>query len=170
MSLTPEEIKSLIESRKIEALIKKIPEKLELVLYVYGHDILGDLSAGGYEDYFPETPYEPEDEQSYLYGRKFDGGGTGLALEILKVEHMNEMTAKWHGEIVFMQIDGQIRSFIPSPQGTETPWEDALDLFYERARKLEKPIKQAKEEEAKIDRQTRFGKVMKFLKDTWGIG
>jgi len=171
MSLTPEEIKSIIEERKIAAIIKKIPQKLELVLNVYGYDIMGDLGRDDYEDYYPTVPYEREsEERAYIYGRKFDGGKTGLPLEILRTDHSNEMIAKWDGNRVFMQSDGHIVSFVPSSKEVETPWEDALELFYERAKKLEKTQKQKTEQEAKADRQTRFGKIVETLRDMWGIG
>ena len=75
-----------------------------------------------------------------VIGLTFDGLKRGMHLNILWMEDNKTLTVHWQGFLVYKEVSGDLRSYIP---GVE--WEAKIDTLY----KVAKPVRVEREKEKK---------------------
>jgi hypothetical protein len=164
------------EARTTEAMKKGymgLEGKLAVIAKFLGDPI---IQQGGkhFDQTFLEDFYElpdeneiqemSEDESSYEIGLQFDGLSRGFNLTISVMNYLREITCRYHGQIVYREISGELEGFVPSEE-----WEKNINDLYNSAKKIEKnrkPIEKAKFIE---EAEKRKIKIIDYLKSKWGL-
>ena len=151
-----EEIKRLVEQRQIESLKKQLPTKMLCILKILGSNVYSDsgygtgINTNEYDDEFfgdeetndgneiKEIPDEDYSDIGWTYTYlKF-----GTNIEIRYLIHDKELKTTYNGYTVYLEIDGQLKSYVPSPL-----WEESIDALY----LIAKPKEDENKKEEKVN-------------------
>jgi hypothetical protein len=185
----PNQIKRLVENRKIEAIGKNIPEKMVCIAKNLGKPVISNgLFGNKVNDVFSQMNGEWIYDVSKIYdadetsdghevGYYFDGlrFGVNLCITIKSDNPMYsegysenkvyEIKASYNGFVVFAQIEGDIKAYAPFPA-----WEDQLNMFNDSAELVERRNKKEQNEENKRNIKEKYKDLWNKLKDLWNIG
>jgi len=163
-------IKSLIDKRTFEATRKEVSKKLQTIVKAFGRPIIEqfvpyNVLPDFWETEAPEIP-EISDDTIYLKGYYFDGLSRGMNLCIkctIHDNHMAELRATFNGYQVFLESDGELKSYAPFPT-----WEDAMERLYTYAKPTaEEKIKDDKLKQKETEKKKALSMMQKF-RLLWG--
>ena len=96
-------------------------------------------------------------------GMFWDGLRMGIHMEIKYIEERQMLTVHWKGYLVYQEVAGDLRTYIPSPE-----WESKIDKFYLQARpKALAAKKKAEEIEQVTSKEAEKGFFRRIL-ERWG--
>jgi hypothetical protein len=168
-------IKSLIDHRMVEALKKKINQKLLTIAQFMGSPIVGEYSYSSmlpdFWEYEIDDPYDPEkiaeateNAGEQRLGYSYDSLRHGINFEILVRtygESIHLIRATFNGMVVYLEEEGILKGYHPEPR-----WEQHMEDLFVHAKKLEdRFVKKAQEEETKESKARK----KTFLEQLWLI-
>jgi hypothetical protein len=126
-----------------------------------------------YNDNYLEDPYEiheekqlPEmdDESTTLEGYVFDSLSSGIPIEIIYFRQYNKLVVSYKGYKVYEEIAGDVCCFAPFAE-----WENWIDKFYDRAKKVFKNQVELHKEEDQAKIEKTHTDLLTKLRLLWGI-
>lgn len=180
-----DQMREMIEQRRMRVITEKIPEKIICVTKYLGKPVVsngvmpvrtdhnGDCDAASY---FDHTQVLSSDDigSSKVIGWRLCRLGAGTNLELVVMtgdplysESYNESSsleikAVYNGKSVFVQEDGTVHCYYPTDE-----WENMLGTLYVTAEQLEKAEKKESALERKKEAREKYEGFWRQLKNLW---
>lgn len=170
-------IKALIDARTIEAISKKLTQKMMTIAQYMGSPIIGEYSYSSvlpdFWEYEIDDPFDSDRIREASEGASennlgfiYDSLKHGVHFEILVRIYADKITllrASYGGNHVYIEEEGVLKGYAPDPK-----WEQHMEDLYAHAIKLEKIAN--KEIELKQNEENKFVKksFLQKLKLIWG--
>lgn len=174
-----EEIKRLKEKREIEATLKKLSSKMQVILQNIGHPMVSHSSNNSVSYYDNEawlTEGErtankshgmdtmDEEDSGYCIGYIYDTLHTGTNIELKYMINERELKATFNGYTVYLEIEGVLHGYAPNDA-----WESAIESAYARAKLVEESKKKQEKEEKQKQAIKKANTFIQRLRETWGF-
>ncbi len=148
--------------------------KFGTILKSLGKPIIGDGGIKMFEstpmpnfyDYLDEEEgleTMEEDQPTTDIGVIFDGLTSGLHLEIIYKYEERELKVLWQGEMVYLELAGELECYIPSHT-----WESKIDYLFNVAKKRVEKERRKIVDEDKLEKQRDKLSFLARLRKMWG--
>lgn len=166
---------ALKEQREIEAMSKGyvgLEGKFAVIAKRLGHSIIRQGSSN-FDQSFLDDPFEihdseeiltiSEEDSSYEIGLQFEGLSRGINMSI-SVMYSEDITCRYDGKIVYKEVSGELKGFVPDPI-----WEEKIEELFKLSKKIEKQMKPIENEKKLKHNQKKREEIFDYLKQKWGF-